>query len=106
VPHMRGHCDQREDDASCGFEVLFQVKGIEGLPKAGETLFCGFGNVWALHDPLIGSLRGMVCLAGAYAGGGFLLEFQRGTEVIVERAPRVGVQIVHQVDQLGILKRA
>ena len=72
--------------------------------KAGETLFCGVGNVLALQDPLIGSLRGVVCLAGAYAGGGFLLEFQRGTEVIVERAPRVGVQIVHQVDQLGILE--
>lgn len=50
---------------------------------AGETLFSGGGNVGTRHDPLVGRLKGMVCLAVACAGARFIFAFQCGTEVIL-----------------------
>ena len=66
------------------FSVMrcFRTKRLSAM-TAGETLFSGGGNVGTRHDPLVGRLKGMVCLAVACAGARFLFAFQCGTEVIL-----------------------
>lgn len=61
-----------------------------------ESLFSDFRDVRMVEQPLVRSLRGMVFFDDLGTVSVFFLEFQAGTEMILQGAPKGAVYLVHQ----------
>lgn len=81
-----------------------ESKWIELGMVLSESLYGGFRNISMIENPLVRGLRGVVFFNDLGAVSVFFLEFQTGTEVILQRAPKRAVDLIHQQHQHGVIQ--
>ncbi len=69
----------------------------------GEGAFDGFEDVRGFHDSLIGGFGRIVAYDGFGADAFFIDEFYGGAEEVVEEPPFLGIEIVEEGDDIGII---
>ena len=92
-----------EDFFKFGFNGGSQLKGVQGFELGREIFFNSRRYQGGIQYPLVRCFRGIITPDGFGSNSFFSQEFDGGQEEVLKPAPFLGIEVVEQGNDLGVI---